>query len=165
MTTSRSNIGLNSVCQGVHASMRCELLRHGQRNICIQNCNIRGNFKISQRIFNISLIISDNGKGCNLCCCAARGRNSYENCFIAQRGNRERVLDILKGFLRMLIEDPHRLSRINRRAAADSHNYIRLEGAHGFCTTKNSFNRRIRLNTFKKLRLHANVMQYIFHLL
>ena len=66
--------------------MRGKLGRHGQRNVGIKHGNIRGNFKIGQRVFNAAGVIGNNGKGCYFRSGAAGGRNGYENCLVAQLG-------------------------------------------------------------------------------
>ena len=50
---------------------------------------------------------------------------------LTQLGEAERLDDVIEGLLRILVEDPHGLSGIDGRAAADGDNPVGLELAHG----------------------------------
>ena len=62
------NIGLHGMCHGIHTRMCDQLDRHRRYQIRIDDCYIRCNLKIRNRIFNTLLIICDDGECGNLCC-------------------------------------------------------------------------------------------------
>ena len=58
---------------------------------------------------------------------------------------------------------PHGLCRVDRRAAADGDDPVRLELAHGFCAAHDGFDGRIGFNAFEELNLHAGLAQISFY--
>ena len=62
----------------------------------------------------------------------------------------------------MFIENPHGFGRINRRAAADGYNHIRLEFTHSFGTFPDGFDGGIRRNAFHNAGFQAIILQYLF---
>ncbi len=86
-------------------------------------------------------------------------------CLLAQLGEAERLNDILKLGLRILIEHPHGLCSINRAASADGNDPVRTEFLHRLCAPHDRLDRRIRLNALKELYLETSALQILLHIL
>ena len=139
-------ISLNSVSHSVHTCVCNQLLRHSFSQVGINDCNIRSDLEVSDRVFDTVVVISDDGERGDLGSGTGGGRNSAEVCFLSQLGNAEYLAHILKGTFRILVLDPHSLRSVDRRTAAHSHDPVRIELKHLLSAVHNGSNRRIRLN-------------------
>ena len=110
----RRDISFDCMGQSIHTCMSSQSFRHAQRDIGIQNSNVRRDFKICQRIFYISRVISNDRERSYFCCRTACRRNCYENSLIPEFGYIERFLDFFKGCFGVLVKDPHGFRRIYR---------------------------------------------------
>ena len=141
--------------QGIHTGIGNLLRRKGRNQIRVHNGDIRRDFKVSQRIFNSLGVIGDNGESSYLCgstgCCGDCTEESFCTELREVEGNNQ----FLKGGIRMLVECPHGLGRINRGAASDCDDPVRSEFLHGCCAFHNGFNGRIRFHTLKETYFHA----------
>ena len=135
-----------------------ELLRHGLCQSRVNNGNIRSDFEVSNRVLNSFLIVRDNGKCGYLGSGSGSRRNRTELRFVSQCRDTEYFTHIFKGAIRILILNPHCLSRINRRTSADGNNPIRSEILHLLCALHYGIYGRIGLNPFKKLYFHTGFL-------
>ena len=83
ITVCRRNISLYRVRHRIHARMGHQLLGHRLCKIRIYDSDIRGNFKICNRIFNAFSIIGNNGKRRYFRRRAGCGRNRTEMRFFS----------------------------------------------------------------------------------
>jgi len=153
------NISFDRVGYGVHTGVGNQLLRHGLGQIRIHDGDIRGDFKIGNRVLDTLLIVGDDGKRGHFGSRTGSGRNRAEMGLFAELGQTEHLAHILKGGLGILILDPHGLCGIDRRTAAHGNNPVRLKFLHGRRTAHNGFDGRIGLNAFKELDFHAGFLQ------
>ena len=152
-------ICLNRMCHSVHTSMCNQLFRHSFCQFRIYNGNVRRDIKVSQRILN-TLVIVRNYRKCSYFCRSTRcRRNCTKFCLCPQCREAKRCNDFFKCSIRILIEYPHCLCSVNRRATTHGNDPIRLEFPHCFCTLHYGFYRRIRFNAFKQLHFHAGFFQ------
>ena len=143
--------------------MRHQLLRHGLCQSRIYDSHIGSDFKVRNGVFDSLFIVCNNGKCGYLGSCSGSGGNGTELCLLSQRWNTEDLAHIFKGAVRILVLNPHCLRRINGRSSTDCHNPIRSEVQHFLGTLHYGINGRVRLNTFKKLYLHACFLQVLYH--
>ena len=156
------NIGFRGMGEGIHAGVSSELGRHGERNIQVKNGQVRRQVEIGQGILDARTIVRNHREGSDFRSGAGGGRNGHENGLLPERRQREGFLHIVEGQLRMFIENPHGFGRINRRAAADGYNHIRLEFTHSFGTFPDGLDGGIRRNAFHNAGFHAVILQYLF---
>ena len=149
---------------GIHACMRYQLGRHCLRQGRINDCHIRSNVEVCQRIFDTLLVISDNCKCGNFRCRSGCRRNRTEMSFLTQFREGKRSDQIFKGYIRIFIKCPHGFGCIDRRASAHGNNPVGFEFLHHFGTAHNCFYRRISFHTFEKLNFHAGFLQILFSL-
>ena len=64
-------ICLDCMCHRIHSGMCYQFLWHCLCKFRINDCNIRCDLKVSDRIFDTFLIIGDDGK-CSYLCCSSR---------------------------------------------------------------------------------------------
>ena len=140
-----------------------KFLRHGLCQSRINNSHIRGDFKVCDGILNSLLIVRDNGKCSYLCCRSGSRGNRAELCLISKCRDAKDLTHIFKGAIRILILNPHCLSRINRRTSADGNNPIRSEVLHLLRALHYGIYRRIGLNPFKKLYFHTCFLQVLYY--
>ena len=138
--------------------MRNELLRHGLCQSRVNDSNIRSNLKIGKRILNTLLVICNNRKCGYLGSCSGSRRNRTELSFVPQCRDTEDLTHIFKSAIRILVLNPHCLSRINRRTSTDGNNPIRSEVLHLLRTLHYGIYGRIGLNPFKKLYFHTGFL-------
>ena len=115
--------------------------------------------KVKKARLDALLIIGDDGERGHFRCGAGSRGNGAEVCLLAQLRQAEDLAHILKRNVRVFIFDPHSFCGIDRRAAAHRDDPIRLELDHLLRTLHNGLNRRVRLNAFNQLDLHAGFLQ------
>ena len=143
--------------QGIHTGIGNLFHRKSHHEIRIYDRNVRSNIKVSQRIFHSGLIVCDNRECRYLCSCTGCGRNRRESCFLSQFREAKRSDQVFKCSLRVLIERPHRLRRIDRGTAAHGYDPVRLKLAHRFRASHNGLHRRIRFYALKNFNFHSTV--------
>ena len=146
-----------------------QTLWSGHMEIRIDDCHIRKELVIRQRILNASLLIRNDREGSYL-------RTGTGGC-----GDRDKVsllshlgegVDTLADIheahghiheirFRMFIEHPHDLSGIHGGAAAQSDNDIRLEGCHLCCTGFGAAEGRIRFDFEEAGMRNAHLVQLV----
>ena len=116
--------------------------------VSINNCHIRQQRVICQRILDTGLLICDNSERSNLGTCTGRSRNSDEICFLAHLREgiytfpdiNETHSHIHEIHFRMLIQHPHNLACVHGGTAAHGQDYIRLKFSHklgaGLCISQ-----------------------------
>ena len=82
--------------EGIHAGVGCELRRHGERNVQVQNGQIRGQVEIGQGIFDACGIVCNDRERRDFRGGAGGGRNGHENGFPAERRKGKRLLDFIE---------------------------------------------------------------------
>ena len=81
-----------------------------------------------------------------------------------QGGEVEGNAQLLKGGVRILVERPHGLGRVNGGTAANGNDPVRLEFLHGLGALHHRFHRGVRLYAFKQGHFHARRLQVGFYL-
>ena len=145
--------------QSIHTGVSNLLNRKGCNEIRVEDRNIRGDLKVSQRILDALCVIGDNGESGYLGCSSGSRRNCTEVSFRSQLREVERNDKIFKGRIRVLIECPHCLCGIDWRTTADGNDPVRLEFGHCLCAFHNGLNGRVWLNALEKLNFHAGFLQ------
>ena len=153
------NIRFNRMGHSIHTGVRNELLRHRLGKVRVNDGDIRGNLEVGDRVLDALLIIGDDGERGHFRCGAGSRGNGAEVCLLAKLRQAEDLAHILKRNVRVFIFDPHSFCGIDRRAAAHRDDPIRLELDHLLRTLHNGLNRRVRLNAFNQLDLHAGFLQ------
>ena len=108
------NIGLDCMGHSVHTGVCNQLLRHGSSQFRINDCHIRSNLEISDRILDAILIIGNDRKCGYLCSSSGSRRNCTEVSLGAQLRKTENLTHIFKGAVRILVLDPHSLGSVDR---------------------------------------------------
>ena len=107
-------ISLNSVSHSVHTCVCNQLLRHSFSQVGINDCNIRSDLEVSQRVLDALGVVGDDGERGDLGSGTGGGRNSAEVCFLSQLGNAEYLAHILKCYIGIFVLYPHSLCCIYR---------------------------------------------------
>ena len=149
----------NRMGQRIHSGMSYQLLRHGLCQLRIHDCNVRGNLKVGDWIFNSLFVVCDDGECGNFCSCSGCGRNRTEFCLGAQLWQSEYHAHILKGYFRIFVLNPHCFRRIDWRTATDCYNPIRAKVLHKCRTLHYGLNGWIRLDSFKYTNFHSGLFQ------
>ena len=149
------NVGLHAVGQSVHASVSAKLSRHGVGELGVDDGDIRGDVEVGQRVLDALGVVGDDGEGGNLGSGTGGRGDGAEVSLLTQLGEAERLDDVIEGLLGILVEDPHGLSGIDGRAAADGDNPVRLELAHGLGALHDRLDGRIGLDALEQLDLEA----------
>ena len=155
----RGNIGLDGMRHSIHAGVRGQFFGHGLREVRVDNRHIRRDVEVCERILHTLCIIRDNGERSHLRRRTGGGRNRAETRLGAQRREIEWDAELFKRGVRILIERPHGFRRINRGAAANGDDPVRLELTHCRRAFHNGLDGRIRLNAFKGHNFHACLLQ------
>ena len=150
------------MCHRIHSGMCYQFLWHCLCKFRINDCNIRCDLKVSDRIFDTFLIIGDDGKCSYLCCSSRSWGNRTEMRFLTKFWNTKHLAHILKCDIRIFVFDPHSLCRIDRRTSSDRNDPVRTKLFHRLCALHYGLHRWIRLNSFKKLYFHAGFFQILF---
>ena len=163
ITVKRGNICLNCMRHRIHTGVGSQLLRHRLCQIRVNDCYIRRNIEISQRVLDALLVICDYAECRNLGCCAGGRRNRAEFRLCAQGREAERCNQILKLCIRILVECPHRLCCIDRGSAADCYDPVRTELLHQLRALHDRLYARIRLYSLKQSHFHAGLLQILLY--
>ena len=139
-----------------------QLLRHGFCQFRINNGDIRGDFEVSDRVFDAFAVVGDDRESGHFGSSAGSGGNCAKLSLFAEFGNTKNLAHIFKGAVRIFIFDPHCLRGIDRGTAANGNDPVRLEFLHRSCTAHYGFDRRIGFNTVKNLHFHAGFLQISF---
>ena len=158
-TMQGGNVCLDGVSQRIHTCVSHLFCRKVGNQIGINDCHIRGDIEVSQRIFHTGLIVGDYGECSYLCCRAGSGRDGCKFCFLTQLREIKRNAQILEGGIRVLVECPHSLCCVDRGTATHGYDPVRLELSHHSCALHNSLNGRIRLNNLNQLYFHTCFLQ------
>ncbi len=155
------DIGLDRVSQRVHTSVGDQLDGHGMSQLGINDSHIGCDLEISQRILNAFFIIRDDGEGSDLGRCAGSGRDRAEMRFFPELGDSENLAHLLKGDLRILVFDPHRLCGIDGRTSADRNDPVGLKLQHLLCSPHDSIHGGIRFDALKDPDFHPCFLQIL----
>ena len=153
------NISLDGVGHGVHTGVGHQLLGHGVGQLGVDDGDIGGDLKVSDRILDALLIIGNDGEGSHLGSSAGGGGDGAEVCLAAQRRDAKDLAHILKGDVRILVLDPHGLGGVDGGTAADGNDPVRLEFLHCSRALHDGLNGRVRLDTLEQLHFHAGFFQ------
>ena len=151
------NISLDGVGHGVHTGVGDEFLRHGVGQLRVNDGDIGGDLKVGDGVLDTLLVVGDDGERRDLGRGAGGGRNGAEMGLAAQRRDAEHLAHILKGDIGVLVLDPHGLGGIDGGAAADCDDPVGLEFFHSGSALHDCLDRRVRLDAFKQLNLHAGL--------
>ena len=152
-------IGLDGVGHGVHTGMGGELLGHGLRQIRVHDGHVRGDVEVCQGVLDALVIVGDHGEGRHFRGRAGGGGDGAELGLGPQGGEVEGNAQLLKGGVRILVERPHGLGRVNGGTAANGNDPVRLEFLHGLGALHHRFHRGVRLYAFKQGHFHARRLQ------
>ena len=86
-------------------------------------------------------------------------------CRVAQFREVERLDDLIPGLVRILVEDPHGLCSVDRRATTDCDDPVRLELAHRSCALLDGLDGRIGLDALEQLHFEASVLEVLLDIL
>ncbi len=122
------------------------------------------------------LLVGDDGEAGDLGAGAGGGGDGDQFGLLAQFRELERTLadvqealaQAVEAGVRMLVEQPHALGRVDGRAAADGDDDVRLEGVHGLDAAHDALNGRIALHVGVDLAVAvllalAQVVQHLVH--
>ena len=153
------NVSLHAVGQSVHAGVSAQLGGHGVGELGVNDGDIRGDVEVGQRVLDALGVVGDDGEGSDLGSGTGGGGNGAEVSLLTQLGEAERLDDVIEGLLGILIEDPHGLSGIDGRAAADGDNPVGLELAHGLGALHDRLDGRIGLDALEQFDLEAALFE------
>ena len=159
------DVGLEAVRKGIHASVRAELLGHGVGELGVDNGDIGRDVEVGQRVLDAVLVIGDDREGGYLGSGARSGANGAEVGLLTQLGEGERLDDVVELLIGILVEHPHGLCGVDRRAAADSNDPVGAKLLHGLGALLHGLDRRVRLDTLEQLDLEASVLQVLLDIL
>ena len=136
------SISLQSMGQNVNAGSAGQALGLAHHIVGIHDCHVRQQLVVSQRIFNSSLLVGNNGERSYLGAGTGGGGNGYKVGLLAHF--RESIytfpdIDKPHGHIhevcfRMLVQHPHNLACVHGGAAAHSDNHIGLKLSHQLCS-------------------------------
>ena len=148
-------IRFNGMCHCIHTCMGYQLYRHCFSQFRVYDCNIRCDFKISQRILNTFFVICDNWECRNFRCCTGCRRYCTEMCFFTKLRHTEYLAHFFKCNVRIFIFYPHCLCCINRRTAANRYNPVRSVFFHNLSTLHDSVYWRVGFDALKQFYFHS----------
>ena len=164
IAVSGRNISLDSVRHGVHTGMSDELLRHSLGELGVDNRDIRRDLEVGDRVLDALRIVGYDRESRYLGRRAGRRGDSAEMSLPAELRDSEDLAHILEGDFRILVLDPHSLSRVDRRTSADSDYPVRLELHHRVRAAHDRLDRRVRLNALEELNFHSGFLQVVHDL-
>lgn len=154
----RGHISLDGVGQRVHTGVRGQVGRHGLCQRRVNDGHVGGDVEICQRVLDALGVVGDNGERGHLGGCAGCGRDRQEFGLLSQLREVKRSDEILEGGVRVLVERPHGLRRVDGGTAAHGNNPVGLVLSHHLGALHHRLNGRIRLHILKKLRLDAGFL-------
>jgi len=133
------DVGLDGVGEDIQARIRRHRGRHGEGQVRIDDRHVRRHGVIGQRVLGAGLGVRHNGEGGDLRSGAARRGDSDQPGFPPQLRDaddplahvHEAHLQVFEAAVGILVEEPHRLGRVDRRAAAHGDDQVRAEFLHG----------------------------------
>ena len=147
--------------QHIHSCICCDRCWNWHDELRIDDCDIRCQCIICQRIFHMCFTVSDDRKWCYFrtspwCC-----RDTYELCLFW-------FIDLVCPFtdiqeflfcteercVWVFVEHPHSLSRVHCRTASKSNYCIRLEVCHQFRSCVYGICRWVRFNLWEDFDFH-----------
>ena len=155
----RGDVRFDRVRDRVHTRMRHQLLGHGLREFGIDDRHVGRDFEVRDGIFDALLIVGDDGERRDFRRRARRRRNGAEFRLAAQFGNAEHLAHIFKRDVGIFVLDPHRLRRVDGRAAADRDNPVRSEIDHRLRALHDRFDGRIRFDPLEQPDFHPRFFQ------
>ena len=131
-------VGLEGVGDGVDARRARQAGRRHHLDVGVDDRHLRHQLVVGERILHARLLVGDDGERRHLRARAGRGRDRDEVGLLAHLRERVDALadvheahrHVLEVALRVLVEDPHDLRGVHRRAAADRDDHVRLERGH-----------------------------------
>ena len=145
--------------QSIHAGVSAQLGGHGVGELGVDDGDIRGDVEVGQRVLDALGVVGNDGEGSDLGSGAGGRGDGAEMSLLTQLGEAERLDDVIEGLLGILVEDPHGLSSIDGRAAADSNDPVGLEVPHSGCALHDGLDGGIGLDALEKLNLHAGLFE------
>ena len=159
------NVGLHAVGQSVHTGVSAQLGGHGVGELGVDDGDIRGDVEVGQRVLDALGVVRDDGERGDLGSGTGGRGDSAEVSLLTQLGEAERLDDVVEGLLGILVEDPHGLSGIDGRAAADGDNPVGLELAHGLGALHDRLDGRIGLDALEQLDLETAFLKVVLDVL
>ena len=125
----------------------------------IDNRHVRRDIEVRQRIFDARLIVGDDGERRHLGRRAGGRGNGAEFRLRAERGEVKGNAQLFKRDVRIFVERPHRLRRVDGRTAAHGDDPVGLERGHRRSALHDRFDRGIGFDVFKELNFHTRFFQ------
>ena len=159
------NVGLHAVGQSIHAGVSAQLGGHGVGELGVDDGDIRGDVEVGQRVLDALGVVGNDGERGDLGSGAGGRGDGAEMSLLTQLREAERLDDVIEGLLGILVEDPHGLSGIDGRAAADGDNPVGLELAHGLGALHDRLDGRIGLDALEQLDLETAFLKVVLDVL
>lgn len=159
------DVCLDGVGQRVHTGVGAQLGGHGVGELGVNDGDIRGDVEVCQRVLDALLVVGDDGECGDLGSGAGRRGDGAELGLGAELREGEGHDGLLEGLLGILVEQPHGLSGVDGRAAADADDPVGLEVLHGLGTLHDGVNGRIGLDALEDLYLEAGLLEVRFDVL
>ena len=153
------HIGLDGVGQGVHAGVGHQLGGHGLGQGRVDDGHVGGDIEVGQGVLDALLVVGDDGESGDLGGGARGGGDGAEPGLLAQLREAEGGDQILKGGLRVLVEGPHGLGRVDGRATAHGDDPIGFKLPHDCRAAHHGFHRGIGLYVLDQAGLNAGLLQ------
>ena len=153
------DVGLDGVGQRVHAGVGAELGGHGVGELGVDDGDVRGDVEVGQRVLDALLVVGDDGERGDLGGGAGGGGDGAELGLGAELREGERYDGLLEGLLRVLVEQPHGLGRVDRGTAADADDPVGLEGLHGLGALHDRLDGRVGLDALEDLDLETGLLE------
>ena len=114
ITVCGGDICLDCVCHSVHTCVSNKLLGHCFSQVRVNDSNIGGDLKVSDRILYSLAVVGDDRESSYLGSCARCGGGSAEMSLLAQLGKTEYLAHILKCYIGIFVLYPHSLCSVDR---------------------------------------------------
>ena len=157
--TGSGDIGLDGMGQSVHTGVSAQLGRHGVGELGVDDGDIRGDVEVGQRVLDALGVVSDDGERGDLGSGTGGRGDGAEVSLLTELGEGERDDGLLEGLLGILVEQPHSLSGIDGRAAANGDNPVGLELAHGLGALHDRLDGRVGLDALEQLDLETGLLK------
>ena len=152
---------LEVVRERVHARVRAELLGHRERELRIDDRDVRRDFEVGDRELDALGVVGDDREGRHLGRRAGGRGDRDELSLRAELRKPEDLAHVLERRLRILVLDPHRLRRVDRRAAAHRDDPVGLELLHDGRTLHDRLHGGVGLDAGEDLDLHAGFLEVV----
>ena len=153
------DVCLDGVGQRVHTGVGAQLGGHGVGELGVNDGDSRGDVEICQRVLDALLVVGDDGECGDLGSGAGRRGDGAELGLGAELREGEGHDGLLEGLLGILVEQPHGLSGVDGRAAADADDPIGLEGLHGLGALHDRLDGRVGLDALEDLDLETGLLE------